>query len=276
MTQMTKAQRNAILEAHNYRVEHPNHLRDGHVRAQSGARNQMIMRMIQARLLDEAGRVTLSALRAAGVNIDAIHAEAEMVDAAAEQASPRGRRFHAAVLQGKSYRAALDLLHDEASAEGRARTAVANGTARKAMSALAPQGIAKGSIVVRRGEESGPRGEIVEIEAGWGHAWVIFAGLLPSVRVRLSMLSLAPLTTERDCTHGDGCPVHPDVRALHNFDELQRDEARPQVGALLDLAEIRGILNSGQAPEAIALQLAVICCGAGGALDRIERVLRSA
>lgn len=24
-----------------------------------------------------------------------------------------------------------------------------------------------------------------------------------------------------DCTHGDGCPVHPDVHNLHNFDVLE-------------------------------------------------------
>ncbi len=44
-------------------------------------------------------------------------AEAEIIDAAAEQASPRGRRFNAAVIEGKSYRAAIDLLHEQADRE---------------------------------------------------------------------------------------------------------------------------------------------------------------
>lgn len=34
----------------------------------------------------------------------------------------------------------------------------------------------------------------------------------------------APLTVERDCTHGDGCPVHPDTRAVHNFDSDETPE----------------------------------------------------
>lgn len=31
------------------------------------------------------------------------------------------------------------------------------------------------------------------------------------------------VAAERGCTHGDGCPVHPDVRALHNFDNRAVD-----------------------------------------------------
>jgi hypothetical protein len=123
MTQMTNTQREAIREAHAYRIERPNGQRDGHVRTASGARNRMITRMIQARVLDESGRVTLAGLTAAGV-LDAIHGEAlreqavrESMEAEANQQTPAYRWFVAAVRQGKSYRAALDILHAEALAE---------------------------------------------------------------------------------------------------------------------------------------------------------------
>lgn len=149
--------------------------------------------------------------------------------------------------------------------------------------AAAPQIIVEGSTVVRRDEPTGPRGEVTKVEAGWGHAWVIFAGLLPATRVRLSALRLAP---EAGTSCGQPwvaeielcprCGLDASRHPSRSADELQRDEARPQVGALLDLAEIRDILTSGQAPEAIAVQLATICGGAGGALDRIEGALRSA
>lgn len=128
---MTKAQRNAILEAHDYRVNYPNGRRDGHIATRSGARNHMIMRMITARLLDLEGRVTLTALRAAGVDIDALHAEALvenlgrkcLVDGAD---SPRGRVFLAAILAPgpdsvTTYRNALDVLHVESLDEARDR-----------------------------------------------------------------------------------------------------------------------------------------------------------
>jgi hypothetical protein len=135
---ITKAQRNAILEAHGYRVNHPNGQRDGHVATKSGARNQMILRMICARLLDTAGRVTRAALVAAGVDLDAIHTEAlkedsrrdyaaavdEMREQAAAQATPAYRHFLAALRRaqydgylGVAYRAALDVLHAEALAD---------------------------------------------------------------------------------------------------------------------------------------------------------------
>lgn len=83
--------------------------------------------------------VTAAGLIAAGFDMDAIHAEAikaneafdriaakcaaAMVaigEAQREQDSPRGRRFNAAVIEGKSYRAALDILHTEAIAEDEA------------------------------------------------------------------------------------------------------------------------------------------------------------
>jgi hypothetical protein len=148
--------------------------------------------------------------------------------------------------------------------------------------APAPQTIVEGSTVVRRDDPTGPRGEVTKVEAGWGHAWVIFAGLLPATRVRLSALRLAP---EAGTSCGQPwvaeielcprCGLDASRHPRRSADELQRDEARPQVGALLDLAEIRDILTSGQAPEAIAVQIATIAGGAGGALDRIEAALRS-
>src|SRR5258705_7508911 len=61
------------------------------------------------------GHVTDAGLIAAGVDMDAIHAEAlyeqalrEMDDAAEEQATSRYRHFAAAVRQGGSYRGGLD------------------------------------------------------------------------------------------------------------------------------------------------------------------------
>jgi hypothetical protein len=77
---MTKAQRNAILEAHGYRVNHPNGIRDGHIDAgRNRTRYPMIKRMIANGHLDAAGRVILAGLTAAGV-MDAIEAEADAED----------------------------------------------------------------------------------------------------------------------------------------------------------------------------------------------------
>lgn len=68
--------------------------------------------------------ITRAALIAAGVDMDAAHGEALREDAvreadaaSAHQLHPSHRRFNAAVIEGKSYRAALDILHAEALAE---------------------------------------------------------------------------------------------------------------------------------------------------------------
>lgn len=136
MTQMSKAQRTAVLEAHTYRVANPNGLRDGHVDARGGkgrtARWRMIEAMMTAGHLDRAGRITRAGLVAAGVDMDALHAEAsyeyslwEMEQSAAEEATPAYRHFVKAVQLGGDYRAAMDVLHAEALVENGRRTVVA-------------------------------------------------------------------------------------------------------------------------------------------------------
>lgn len=79
-----------------------------------------------------------------------------------------------------------------------------------------------------------------------------------------------------DCTHGDGCPVHPDVHAVHNFDGevalvmgrlsgLQLDDMDTACAvALADVAELRAALT----PRGRAGDL-------GLRLDRIEQALRA-
>lgn len=121
MTQMSKAQRTAVLEAHNYSGD-PRYR--GIVTA---CHNPTLNVLRREGWMNSEYRITTAGLRAAGA-LDAIHTEAldeqarrEMEAAADEQATPRYRHFLAAVIEGKSYRAALDILHAEAINEGRER-----------------------------------------------------------------------------------------------------------------------------------------------------------
>lgn len=121
MTKMTKAQRTAILRAHN----------NGGTEAAGTAiywsRGRVRVPRRTADVLAREGwvsgdaLVTTAGLIAAGVDMDAIHGEAirennvrDADAASAERLHPSYKLFNRAVREGKSYRAALDILHAEA------------------------------------------------------------------------------------------------------------------------------------------------------------------
>lgn len=135
MTKMSKTQRIAILDFHNG-VTAKGHtmladartirvlVREGWAALGSNV-TPSVARLHKVRV----AYVTTPGLVAAGIDMDVIHAQAlrmnerltvarrEIAEAADEQATPRYRRFAAATLEGKSYRAALDILHVEALAD---------------------------------------------------------------------------------------------------------------------------------------------------------------
>lgn len=115
MAKMSRTQRAAILEAHTSGA------------SALGTFSQFV-RVASIRAMARSGWalghstftgcVTTAGLIAAGVDMGAIEDEAlaehKMREAAAERATPAYRRLRAAVIEGKSYRAALDILHREA------------------------------------------------------------------------------------------------------------------------------------------------------------------
>lgn len=123
MAKMTKAQRTAILDAHNY----PGGKLRGLIMANKRTvavlkREGWATRWID----DESAWLTTAGLLAAGVDMHAdAAAENEMRDAAAAQATPAYRRFCEATRQGGSYRDALNILHAEARREGKRRVVAA-------------------------------------------------------------------------------------------------------------------------------------------------------
>lgn len=123
MAKMTKAQRTAILDAHNY----PGQKLRGLIMANKRTvavlkREGWATRWID----DESAWLTTAGLLAAGVDMHAdAAAENEMRDAAAAQATPAYRRFCEATRQGGSYRDALDILHAEARREDSRRRVAA-------------------------------------------------------------------------------------------------------------------------------------------------------
>lgn len=48
------------------------------------------------------------------------------------------------------------------------------------------------------------------------------------------------LTVERDCTHGDGCPVHPDTHAVHNFDGPNRPDFNDDFNEVMEAEALDG------------------------------------
>lgn len=144
MTKMTQAQRKAALEAHTS-TGVPRGMFSLFVR--TATFRAMVRNGWAQGVSVFGGNVTTAGLLAAGVDMDAIHGEAlyeesvrELDRAALEQASPRARHFNAAVREGKSYRAAIDLLHGEALAEYREVTRAA----RQADSAAYQRSLAEG------------------------------------------------------------------------------------------------------------------------------------
>lgn len=142
MTQMSKTQRTAILEAHAYRG-------DWRYRGIVLICHNSTLNVLRREgWMNGEYHITTAGLIAAGADMDAIHGEAlemnepwtnrlsaegrqairnaahaealdmqarrEMDEAEAFRATPQSKHFHAAVIEGKGYRAALDILHAEA------------------------------------------------------------------------------------------------------------------------------------------------------------------